>query len=64
MGEGGEGDKRAASSLADGKLTVPAALWKVVVVLPVGANDLSRISAQTRVLAVWMPNMNATGTAK
>ncbi|GAB3991905.1 DNA/RNA non-specific endonuclease [Spirosoma daeguense] len=63
-GKGGTGDNGSATSLAGGKLTVPAALWKVIVVLPVGSNDLSRITAQTRVIAVWMPNTNASGDAK
>jgi endonuclease G len=35
-GKGGIGDKGEVSTLADGKLTVPSALWKVIVVLPVG----------------------------
>ena len=57
-GIGGIGDKGEVNILADGKLTVPGALWKVIVVLPVGSDDLSRINryagaAQTRVIAVW-----------
>ena len=62
-GVGGEGDNGRASKLASGRLTVPAALWKVIVVLPVGSNDLNRINAQTRVITVWMPNTNAVGEA-
>lgn len=60
-GKGGEGDNEKATTIASGKLTVPAAVWKVIVVLPVGLDDVKRISAQTRVIAVWMPNTNATG---
>jgi endonuclease G len=60
-GKGGEGDNGKATSIASGKLTVPAALWKVIVVLPVGSDDVNRINAQTRIIAVWMPNTNATG---
>jgi len=60
-GKGGEGDNGKVSSIANGKLTVPAVLWKIVVVLPVGSGDVNRISAQTRVIAVWMPNTNTTG---
>ena len=60
-GKGGEGDNGKASSIAGGKLTVPAALWKVIVVLPVGTGDVGRINAKTRVIAVWMPNTNAVG---
>lgn len=61
IGKGGEGDNGKASSLASGKLTVPAALWKVIVILPVGSNDMSRIDVQTRVIAVVIPNTNAAG---
>jgi endonuclease G len=60
-GKGGEGDNGKATSIASGKLAVPAALWKVIVVLPVGSDDVNRINAQTRVIAVWMLNTNATG---
>lgn len=60
-GKGGEGDNGKASTLASGKLTVPAALWKVIVVLPVGSDDVARISAQTRIISVLIPNTNAAG---
>lgn len=60
-GKGGEGDNGKATTIASGKLTVPAALWKVIIVLRVGPDDVNRINAQTRVIAVWMPNTNATG---
>lgn len=60
-GQGGTGNNGLVGTLAGGKLTVPAALWKVIVVLPVGSNDLQRINSQTRVIAVWMPNTNAVG---
>ncbi|GAB4000111.1 DNA/RNA non-specific endonuclease [Spirosoma daeguense] len=60
-GKGGEGDNGKATTLASGKLSVPATLWKVIVVLPVGSDDVNRINAQTRVIAVWIPNTNAVG---
>ncbi|GAB4017042.1 DNA/RNA non-specific endonuclease [Spirosoma koreense] len=60
-GKGGEGDNGKATSIASGKLSIPAALWKVIVVLPVVSDDISRINAQTRVIAVWMPNANTAG---
>jgi DNA/RNA endonuclease G (NUC1) len=37
-------------------LVVPSYVWKIIVVLPAGTNDLSRITSSTRVIAVWMPN--------
>lgn len=61
FGQGGEGDNGKNNSIASGAITVPAVLWKVLVVLPVGSDDINRISAQTRVIAVWMPNSNSTG---
>ena len=64
FGRGGTGDNGTAQTLASGKLTVPEAMWKVIVVLPVGSNDVQRINAQTRVIAVWMPNNNTVGDEK
>ena len=60
-GEGGTGDAGLTNNLAGGKLRVPAAVWKVVLILPVGSDDLQRITAQTRIVAVWMPNTNEAG---
>ena len=37
-------------------ITVPNRIWKVIVILPVGSNDLSRVSTSTRVIAVDTPN--------
>ncbi|GAB3541327.1 DNA/RNA non-specific endonuclease [Spirosoma fluminis] len=55
-GTGGTGQNSYTESLANGKLTVPATLWKVIVVLPTGSNDAARVSTNTRVLAVMIPN--------
>ncbi|HEY0547071.1 MAG TPA: DNA/RNA non-specific endonuclease [Pyrinomonadaceae bacterium] len=38
------------------KVNVPTNCWKIVVVMPQGSNDLSRIDKNTRVIAVDMPN--------
>lgn len=40
-----------------GKVTVPSRVWKVVVVLPQGTNDISRITTSTRVIAIWQQNI-------
>jgi endonuclease G, mitochondrial len=56
LGAGGTGANGEASKLPNGKITVPASVWKVIVVLPVGSNDLQRINANTRVIAVSIPN--------
>ena len=44
------------ATLPKGKVRVPARLWKVIVVLPEGDNDLQRINDRTTVIAVDMPN--------
>lgn len=54
---GGAGEN---GTIAKGKVTVPQLCWKVVVVLPEGTNDLSRINAQTRILAISIPNVADT----
>lgn len=43
-------------TIAGGKVLIPNFTWKVIVVLPQGSNDLSRVSTSTRVIAVSMPN--------
>ena len=45
-----------------GRINVPGHFWKVIVVLPVGTNDLSRINSTTRVIAVDMPNVQTVST--
>lgn len=42
------------------KVTIPTMCWKIVVLLPVGRNDLRRINADTRVIAVDMDNTETT----
>jgi endonuclease G, mitochondrial len=43
-------------NIAAGKVNVPKVFWKVMVILPEGDNDLSRINDATRAIAVCMPN--------
>lgn len=43
-------------TIDSGRITVPANIWKVIVVLPSGNSDLSRINAGTRVICVNTPN--------
>jgi len=42
----------------NGNVAVPTYTWKVIMVLPNGTNDVSRVTGSTRVIAVWMPNQN------
>jgi endonuclease G len=59
-GRGGTGKNGLAQTLDQGRVTVPARIWKVVVFLPEGSNDLQRIAAgQARVLAIDTPNDNS-----
>jgi endonuclease G len=62
-GRGGTGSKGYATTLAGGKVTVPAHCWKVLVVLPSGTNDLARITTKTRVIAIDTPNDNSLSTS-
>jgi endonuclease G len=55
-GTGGTGLNGYKTTLASGYLTVPAKLWKVIMVLPAGTNDLSRVTTSTRLIAVVMDN--------
>jgi endonuclease G len=62
-GSGGTGTNGYATTIDGGKVTVPSRVWKVIVVIPNGNNDLSRISASTRVIAVNTPNDQSTVNA-
>ncbi|AEY64851.1 DNA/RNA non-specific endonuclease [Clostridium sp. BNL1100] len=54
-GTGGTGSNGYMTTVGNG-VVVPAKTWKIIVVLPNGNNDISRITTQTRVIAVLMPN--------
>ena len=58
-GTGGYGTRGYHTSIDSGRITVPAYIWKVIVVLPNGNNDLRRIDETTRVIAVITLNNNA-----
>src|SRR5439155_394155 len=57
-GRGGRGSAGLRQTIAHGRVTVPAQCWKVVVIVPEdgGDDDLAKINARTRVIAVLMPN--------
>jgi len=57
-GQGGSGSNGGTTtSISGGSIVVPSRCWKVVVVLPIGNNDVSRVTTGTRVIAVDMPNV-------
>jgi endonuclease G, mitochondrial len=55
-GSGGQGSVGSASTIHGTDVTVPSHFWKVLVVLPVGTNDVARVTSSTRVIAVDVPN--------
>lgn len=56
-GKGGTGQNGKMTTIDQGRVTVPARVWKVLVLLPEGTNDLQRIAAgQARIVAVDTPN--------
>ena len=56
-GTGGTGSNGGTTNtIASGHINVPSHFWKVIVILPNGSNDVSRVTTSTRVIAVDMPN--------
>ena len=56
-GTGGSGSNGGTTTSIDGSnINVPSHFWKVIIVLPVGINDVSRVTESTQVIAVDMPN--------
>ena len=62
-GSGGSGSAGGTTTSIDGgAINVPAHFWKVIVVLPNGINDISRVTTSTRVIAIDMPNAQSVST--
>ncbi|PSL46032.1 endonuclease G [Chitinophaga niastensis] len=61
-GSGGVGRNGLAKKIDDDNINVPDHIWKVLVILPDGNNDLQRISKNTRIIAVNTPNKNDVNT--
>lgn len=61
-GSGGTGSAGTFSTINGGKVTVPNRIWKVVVVITNGTDDLSRVTSSTRVIAINTPNENTTSS--
>ncbi len=58
-GRGGTGQNGYATTLAGGNLTVPALLWKILVIVPSGSDPTFSLTTSTRVIAVSIPNTQA-----
>ncbi len=63
-GSGGTGSAGFATTIANGHVAVPSSTWKVVLVIPKGENDISRVAAGTRTIAVNMPNIQGIRTVQ
>lgn len=61
-GKGGTGTEGAMLTIDQGRVTVPKQIWKVLLVLPEGNDDLSRINQSTRVIAVNTSNNNTVAS--
>ena len=61
-GQGGSGSNGGTTmTVASGHVVVPAVTWKVIIVLPNGANDVDRVFKTTRTIGVIMPNAQSIG---
>jgi hypothetical protein len=61
-GSYGTGSNGYTTTVDNGRVTVTSNVWKVIVVLSNGNNDLSRVNSSTRVIAVNTPNTNRINT--
>jgi len=57
-GSGGTGRNGFANSIDNGRINVPAHIWKVVVIIPDGNDDLARVDENAQVIAIDTPNDN------
>jgi len=57
-GEGGTGNNGYITSIDAGRVIVPSNIWKIAVIIPNGDTDSSRVTENTRVIAVDIPNTN------
>ena len=61
-GIGGTGSNGLTNTIAGGKVTVPSQTYKIAVILPVGTDDINRVTTATRVIAIIMPNTQGIRT--
>lgn len=57
-GTGGTGRNGYATTIDNGRINVPAHIWKIAVIIPEGDDDLNRIDETTQVIAIDTPNDN------
>lgn len=51
------------NTIGGGNIDVPARTWKIIVLMPIGTNDATRVTTSTRVIAVDMPNREDINTS-
>lgn len=61
-GIGGDGSAGPADYIANGKVQVPSHTWKVIMILPDGDDDVNRVTANTQIIAVDMPNSQSVSS--
>ncbi len=62
-GIGGTGSKGGTTNTIDaGRVTVPKQIWKVLIAIPQGTNDVSRVTTSSRIIAINTPNINTLNT--
>jgi DNA/RNA endonuclease G (NUC1) len=61
-GAGGTGSNGSATTIAGGHVLVPSSTWKVVLVIPKGENDVTRVTAASRTIAIEIPNVQGIRT--
>ena len=63
-GSGGTGSNGGTTTtINSGRVTVPARLWKIIVVLPTGTGDASRVTTSSRVIAINVPNTQTSNNS-
>lgn len=58
-GSGGSGSNGGTTTTLPAGVAVPNYTWKVVLILPNGTSDASRVTTSTRVIAIKIPNSNS-----
>jgi len=61
-GIGGDGSAGTANYIANGNVQVPANTWKVILIMPSGTDDVNRVTTNTRVIAIDMPNSQSVSS--
>jgi len=61
-GIGGTGSSGTKNTLDAGRVTVPKQIWKVLIAIPRGTNDVARVTTSSRIIAINTPNINTLNT--